>query len=50
MHWYLKFRTDPNNQGQGIGTELITFVTQLANCSGHDCYLETFGPREEWVR
>jgi len=47
-HWYLMtFASDPEEQGKGYGREMMGFITNLADKTGHPIYLETYGPRNE---
>jgi len=47
-HWYVScFASDAMEQGKGYGREMMEFVTNLADKSGHAIYLETYGPRNE---
>ena len=47
-HWYVFcFASDAEHQGKGYGRELMTFLTELADQTGHPMYLETYGPRNE---
>merc|ERR1719356_42605 len=47
-HWYVfAFASDAKEQGKGYGREMMGFITNLADKSGHSMYLETFGPRNE---
>jgi len=47
-HWYVNcFASDAKEQGKGYGREMMEFLTNLADQSGHAVYLETYGPRNE---
>ena len=44
-HWYVvAFAVDSTKQGKGYGKELMEAVNAIADHTGHELYLETFGP------
>jgi GNAT superfamily N-acetyltransferase len=45
-HWYIyAIAVDNEAQGKGYGRELMDWVSNCANATGHPAYLETMGPR-----
>jgi len=47
-HWYVNIvATEPDHQGQGHGTEIMTRVSELADAEHMDCYLEAGDERNK---